>query len=101
MIRNCTVTSTNVTNANEIFGPDRPTLRGKTVRILPPPVVTDYVQPPQEIVTLNRNVTLLIDIMFVNSLPFMVSVSCTIKFTTVEYLHGRKQPQLVTSKKIY
>jgi hypothetical protein len=48
---------------------------------------------------LNRNVTLLLDIMFVNSLPFMVSVSRKIKFTTVEYLPGRKQPQLIMSIK--
>jgi hypothetical protein len=41
----------------------------------------------------------LIDIMFVNGLPFMVSVSRKIKFTTVEYLPGRKQPQLVMSIK--
>jgi hypothetical protein len=97
MIRNCTVTSTDVATANKIFGPDHPTLRGKTIRITPPPVVTYYIQIPREIVTLNRNVTLLIDIVFVNSLPFMVSVSRKIKFTTVEYLHGWKQPQLVTS----
>jgi hypothetical protein len=49
--------------------------------------------------SLNRKVTLLIDIMFVNGLPFMVSVSRKIKFTTVEYLPGRNQPQLVMSIK--
>jgi hypothetical protein len=61
--------------------------------------VKEYIQISREIVTLNRNVTLLIDIMFVNSLPFMVSDSRKIKFTTVEYFHERKQPQLVTSIK--
>jgi hypothetical protein len=99
MINNCTVTSPDIANANKIFGPDRPTLRGNIVRIKPSPVVTDYVQIPREIVSLNNNVTLLINIMFVNSLPFMVSVSRKIKFTTLEFLHGRKQPQLVTSIK--
>jgi hypothetical protein len=59
--------------------------------------VKEYIQISREIVTLNRNVTLFIDIIFVNSLPFKVSVYRKIKFTTVEYLHGRKQPQLVTS----
>jgi hypothetical protein len=88
MIKNCTVTATDIANANKIFGPDLPSLRGKTVQVTPPPVVTDYVQIPREIMSLNRNVTLLIDIMFVNSLLFMVSVSRKIKFTTVEYLPG-------------
>jgi hypothetical protein len=96
MIKNCTVTSTDVANANKIFGLDRITLRGKTVQTTPPPVVTDYVKIPREIVSPNRNVTLLIDIMFVNIPPFMVSVSRQMKFTTLEYLHGRNQPQLVT-----
>jgi hypothetical protein len=99
MIRNCPVTPSDVANTNKIFGPDLTTLKGKTVRQTPPPVMTDYVQIPQEIVSLNRNVTLTINIMFVNGLPFMVSISRKIKFTTVEYLLGRKQPQLVSSIK--
>jgi hypothetical protein len=84
-------------NSNKIFGPDLATLKGKTVRMTHPPVVTDYVQIPNEIVSLNRNITLVIDIMFVNGLPFVVSISRKIKFTTVEYLLGWKQNHLVKS----
>jgi hypothetical protein len=97
MIKNCPVTPSDVANANKIFGPDLTTLKGMTVRVIPPVVMTDYVQIPQEIVSLNRNVTLAIDIMFANSPPFMVSISRKIKFTIVEYLLGRKQTQLVNS----
>jgi hypothetical protein len=97
MIKNCPVISTDVANANTIFGPDLATLKGKTVRITPPPVATDYVQISKEIISLNRNVTLAIDIVFVNGLPFLVSISQKIKFTTVEYLIGRKQHHLVNS----
>jgi hypothetical protein len=43
MIKNCPVTSTYVANANTIFGPDLATLKGKTVRMTPSPVATDYV----------------------------------------------------------
>jgi hypothetical protein len=99
MIKNYPVTPSDVANANKIFNPDLATLKGKTVRQTPPPVMTDYIQIPQEIVSLNRNVTLTIDIMFVNGIPFMVSISRKINFTTVEYLLGRKQPQLVSSIK--
>jgi hypothetical protein len=59
--------------------------------------MADYVQIPKEIMSLNRNVTLAIDIMFINGLPFMVSISRKIKFTTVEYLLGRKHDHLVKS----
>jgi hypothetical protein len=47
--------------------------------------------------SLNCIVTLAIDIMFVNGLPFLVSISQKIKFTTGEYLIGRKQNHLVNS----
>jgi hypothetical protein len=75
MIKNCTVTPSDVATANKIFGPDLATLKRKTVRQTPSPVMTDYVQIPQESVSLNRNVTLVIDIMFVKGLPFMVRIS--------------------------
>jgi hypothetical protein len=88
MIKNFPVASTYIANANTISGTDLATLKGNTVRITPLPVMTDYVQIPKEIVCLNHNMALEIDIMFVNSLPFMVSVSCKVKFTTAEYLLG-------------
>jgi hypothetical protein len=97
MIKNCPVTSIDVSNANKIFGTDLASLKGEIVRVTPTPVVTDYVHIPKEIMSLNRNVTLAIDIMFVNSLRFMVSISRKIKFTTVEYLLRRKQNHLVKS----
>jgi hypothetical protein len=99
MIKNCPINPSDVTNAKKIFGPDLATLKGKTVLQTPPLVMMDYVQIPQEIVSLNRNVNLMINIMFVNGLPFMVSISWKINFTTVEYLLGRKQSQLVNSIK--
>jgi hypothetical protein len=83
IIKNCYVTSTDVANANTIFGPDLATLKGKTVRITPPPVATDYVQIPKETMSLNRNTTLASDIMFVNGLPFLVSISQKIKNNNV------------------
>jgi hypothetical protein len=47
MIKNCPVTLADVTNTYKIFGPDRATLKGKTARITPPLVVTDYIQIPK------------------------------------------------------
>jgi hypothetical protein len=95
IIKNCPVTSIDVNNANKIFGPDLATLKGKTVRITPPPAETDYVQIPKEKMSVNLNVTLVIGIMFVNGLPFVVSISRKMKFTRVEYLLGWKQNHLV------
>jgi hypothetical protein len=47
MIKNCPATSIDVAKANKIFGPDLAKLKGKTVRITPPPVMMDYVEIPK------------------------------------------------------
>jgi hypothetical protein len=46
LISNCLVTHTNIPNVRAIFGPDLPSVRGKTVQRIPAPVVTDYVAVP-------------------------------------------------------
>ena len=46
LIPECPITSTDITNARAIFGPDLPSMWGKTVWTTPAPVVTDYVAVP-------------------------------------------------------
>jgi hypothetical protein len=101
MIKNCPISPTDITNAHKICGPDIAALKGKTVRRTPAGLMTEYAEIPKEIISLNKNTTLAVDIMFVCGLPFMVSISRKIKFTTVEYLPGRKQPILIKSLKKY
>jgi hypothetical protein len=99
MIKNCPVASTDINNAEKMFGPDLATLKVKTDRRILPPVMTDYIKIPQEIIDLNRNVTITIDVMFVNGLPFLISISHKVKFTTVEYISNKMQPNIVKSIK--
>jgi hypothetical protein len=42
-----------------------------------------------------RDVTLSIDIMFVNKIPLFLSISRNIRFITAEVLHNRKQETLI------
>jgi hypothetical protein len=63
MISNCPVTPTALQNANQIFGPN---LAG---------VTTNYIEIPRAILEEHQRVTLAVDIMFVNGVPFLVSVS--------------------------
>jgi hypothetical protein len=97
MINNCPVASTDINNAEKMFEPDLATLKGKTARRTPPPVMTDYI--PQEIIDLNRNLTTTIDIMIVNGLPFLISISHKVKLTTADYLSNRKKPNIAKSIK--
>jgi hypothetical protein len=85
MLPDCPITPENIKHADSLFGPDLATVRGKTVRRKPTRVVTDYVDIPRTIIDINKNVTLAVDVMFVNSVPFLVSVSRTINLITIEH----------------
>jgi hypothetical protein len=95
MIKNCTVTNSDIINADKLFGIELATLKGKKLQRTPDPVMMEYVTIPKEIMELNKNVTLGIDIMFVNGLAFFVSPYRKVKFTMVEYIPRRLHPILV------
>jgi hypothetical protein len=95
MIKKCSVTSTDMDNAHKLFGDDIASLRGKTVRNTPGVVVADYAEIPKEIIDMNKAVTIAADVMFVNGLPFVVTISRKIKFTTTEYVPSRSQSNRV------
>ena len=89
MILNCPIKDTAVINANRIFVPDLAGVRGRTVRETPATVTTNYVQIPKEIPEQHRLVVLAVDVMFVNGVPFLVSVARGLNFITVEYTKTR------------
>jgi hypothetical protein len=72
-------------NAHNIYGPDLTLIRGKTVWRKPKRVVTDYVEIPKQFLSIHEHVTLVADVMFVNSIPFLVSASCSINLITIEH----------------
>ena len=66
LILNCPVTAGDVARAEKNYGKDIHALKGKTTRTKPKPVVIDYLVMPKNILENNKNITLSIDIMFVN-----------------------------------
>jgi hypothetical protein len=95
MIKNFSVTANYINNAHKLFGEDFTTLRGETVINTPDPVMADYVAIPKEILNINKEVTIAAYVMFVNRLPFVTKISRKIKFTTIEYVPRRSQPNLI------
>eukprot|EP00804_Cyclotella_cryptica_P011815 CCRYP_021222-RA/>CCRYP_021222-RA protein AED:0.36 eAED:-0.92 QI:0/-1/0/1/-1/1/1/0/432 len=98
-VKNCPVTVTDITNARAIFGPDRAGVRGKTVRQRPAVVRPEYVGIPAALFERIKNVTLTADVMFVNGLPFCVTLSRDIKLITIEFLPSRTVPMLCATLK--
>ena len=89
-IKDCPVTVADIEAANQIWGKDIAALKGKTIRTRPVPVVADFVKVPKELLSLHREVFLTVDIFFVNQIPFFLTLSRKICFTSVNHLANRK-----------
>eukprot|EP00984_Skeletonema_dohrnii_P033562 scaffold30483_cov78-Skeletonema_dohrnii-CCMP3373.AAC.1 len=89
LFRDCPVSSKDITNANRIFGPSLPIVKGKTVRKRPSRVEPQFISIPAQVMELNKFVTLVADVMFVNGLPFFVTLSRNIRFVTVQFVPRR------------
>ncbi len=89
MIENCHITESAVVKTNRIFGPDLAGVRERMVRRPPESVTTNHVQIPRVILERHQVVTLTVDVMFVNGVPFLVSASHGLNLITAEYTPSR------------
>ena len=92
-MKNCLFIIEYITVANTIFGPDAGSLKGKTVRITPSRVVQNYSAVPESIRHLHRQVNIAVDIIYVNSLSFLVTLSWRLKYTKSMFIKRRKRSQ--------
>lgn len=91
LLPNCPVTRADIKAAEDIFGPNLGCLKGKTVRRAGEPVEIRTELVPLQIKQRYRVVTIAVDIMFVNKLPFLMTLSEGIKFGTLEHLNSRQE----------
>ena len=95
LLPNCPITKKDIIAAEDIFGRDVGTLKGKTVRHKATWVEGFTVDIPAALMERYRTVTLSGDIMFVNKIPFFVTVSRNIKFGTVEMIENKRNKTLL------
>jgi hypothetical protein len=90
LIKDCPVTVKDMGTAIKVWGPSIAMLKGKTVRTTPPVIRQNVIKIPKEIWKLHKDVTLAIDIFFVNKIPFFITYSLVICFLLVTHLSNRK-----------
>ena len=90
LLPNCPVNRSDVLRAELIFGPDIGALKGKTVRRQPPRVQVAEVTIPPTIQQHYRDVMLACDIMYVNKIPFLMSISRHIRFGTAQHIKNQQ-----------
>jgi hypothetical protein len=95
LLKNCPVTTDDIMVAEDILGTNMQSLQGKQVQCGGQYVVIKRQDVPRTIMERYRNVTLCIDIMFVNKIPFLVTISCRIKIS----LTDRKHPTIMSAIK--
>ena len=83
LLPNCPVTRQDIITAENIFGPDLGILKGKTVRKKTEQVRIKHTGSVPEIY---RKVILAIDIMYINDIPFLITISRNIQFGSAQAL---------------
>ncbi len=73
--------------------------KGTTVRKTPPLVQQDVIEIPKKIRENHKNVTLTIDLFFVNKIPFFITYSLIICFLLATHLGNRKAPTICKALK--
>ena len=94
-IENCPITPADVEAAEHIFRLDIESLKGKTTRQNPPIIDSPATTIPAGILKHYQMVTLCVDIMYVNRVVMLVSISRNIKFVTIEAIPNNKSTMLM------
>ena len=92
---NCPVTPRDVIITNKVFGPDVGALKGKTTWRGPPIVDSPMSVDTTSILEHYGEITLCVNLMYVNKVPLLVTLSRTIKFGTMEAVADRKEVMLL------
>ena len=90
MVKGLPITRQDVKLAEEIYGPNIYALKGKTVNRKIDHVFAPVTDISKQLLKEYKNITLCTDVMFVNGIKFLLTVSRHIDFVTAEYVPSKK-----------
>ena len=97
LIANLPISHVDIAAAERVFGPNLGALKGKMPKHRSVPVAGTIDSFPLSILNQFQEVVLTIDLMFVNKLPFLITVSCSPHFGTVEFLTNCQVPTVTAA----
>ena len=77
-ITNCSIMSHDICNAETIFGPNLGSLKRTTINTTPEHFVTSEAIILRSVIDTLCNVKICVNVMHVNKIPFLVTVTCRI-----------------------
>ena len=97
IINNFPVTIEDICNADTIYGCNDPILKVKIAHQQPNRVLVEYIEVLGSLQERVGKLKIAADVVFVNRIPFVVSVSTGVDFTTVEYVCRRLNTVITNS----
>ena len=95
LLNGCGTNRKDIMIAEDVFGTNGSGLKGKTTTPSTKHLREELIPIPDFIIDNYKEVTLCVDILYVNGIPFVTSVSRHIYFTTVEAVHNSQATTLV------
>ena len=96
MIQDNPITESNVKLMECLIRPDIPTVKCKTTRQHPHQLFSDMVSVPHELCDTQHNVCLYIDIMYINGMSFLTTISKNIKYHTAMWVADHTVPTIAS-----
>ena len=93
-IKNYPVTIKDINICQKIYGKHIPALKGKSVYQTPKTNINDYIEIPKGLKLCNQHIKLCADLMYTNSIIFLLTISKHIKFGTITSIKDCTQTTL-------